>query len=256
MAHTLAECRKQWQDECEAGARIKENYGLEKALEYLIRGKLACFLERGKEEPVFLEELPNLVSAIQDVFERHEIETYLKNVTHLRPYGRRIRKLLMTPLKPRLVWPSRSTNNSEAMSKADKAESDELKHRGSTVHICTNDEVRSMLSDMKTCRAGRLRSLAREAKAIVANSLLGGHLEALQSGRRCPMCAGKSSFAHLTQDDIRPIIKQAVSAVYRLLCLRDETPNEFQRQIDAGSQHTDGWDDPENLERDVAQALG
>lgn len=40
------------------------------------------------------------------------------------------------------------------------------------------------------------------------------------------------------------IMRNAVNQVYRLLVLKFENPNEYERQIQFGNRYAHGWDDP------------
>jgi hypothetical protein len=61
--------------------------------------------------------------------------------------------------------------------------------------------------------------LAAEAKSIVALAFRNGPIEAVHAGKECPTCAGKSEYSHITQAEMKNIMKQAVDTVYKLLWL-------------------------------------
>jgi hypothetical protein len=44
---------------------------------------------------------------------------------------------------------------------------------------------------------------------------------------------------------MKAIMKNAVNRVYALLVLKDESSEEYERQIQFGSRHTARWDEPE-----------
>jgi hypothetical protein len=48
----------------------------------------------------------------------------------------------------------------------------------------------------------------------------------------CEACAGKPGYSHITQDEMRSIMKNAVNHVYRLLCLKRHDEQEYNRQIE------------------------
>lgn len=73
--------------------------------------------------------------------------------------------------------------------------------------------------------------LVREAKAIVALALKDGPIEDLCLGVACPTCSGDGGYRHLTNVELKAITKAAVSRVFRLLWLRDNDPQEYQRQV-------------------------
>jgi len=86
--------------------------------------------------------------------------------------------------------------------------------------------------------------LAREAKAIVALAFRNGPIEDVHAGKLCPTCAGKSEYSHITQGEMKQIMKNAVDHVYRLLSLKNNDPGKYEATIDFGSKYTVAWDDP------------
>jgi hypothetical protein len=95
--------------------------------------------------------------------------------------------------------------------------------------------------------------LAREAKAIVALALRNGPIEDLHAGKQCPTCSDASGFSRLTDADIKAIMKNAVDNVYKMLCLKNENPAEYESQITFGEKYTAPWDEPSSPERRQAQ---
>lgn len=89
--------------------------------------------------------------------------------------------------------------------------------------------------------------LVREAKAIVALAFRNGPIEDLHAGMACPTCSGEEGYSHITDAEMKTVMKNAVSQVFRLLWLRDNQPEEFQRQISFGNSYTGRWDDPEHV---------
>jgi hypothetical protein len=61
--------------------------------------------------------------------------------------------------------------------------------------------------------------LAREAKAIVALAFRNGPIEDVHAGKLCPTCTGKPEYSHITQNEMRMIMRNAVDHMYRLLSL-------------------------------------
>jgi hypothetical protein len=86
---------------------------------------------------------------------------------------------------------------------------------------------------------------AREAKAIVALAFRNGPLENLHAGKLCPTCAGQSDYSHVTDDEMKAIMKSAVNRVYALLRLKSSDPAKYAAQIEFGARYTAAWDDPE-----------
>ena len=66
--------------------------------------------------------------------------------------------------------------------------------------------------------------LAAEAKSIVALAFRNGPIEDVHAGKDCPNCAGKVEYSHITQDEMKNIMKRAVDTVYKLLWLKQNDP--------------------------------
>lgn len=86
--------------------------------------------------------------------------------------------------------------------------------------------------------------LATEAKSIVALAFRNGPIEDVHAGKECPLCAGKPEYSHITQDEMKNIMKRAVAAVYNLLWRKQNDPAKYAETIEFGSRHTRLWDDP------------
>ena len=90
--------------------------------------------------------------------------------------------------------------------------------------------------------------LAREAKAIVALAFRNGPIEDVHAGKLCPTCGGQPDFSHLSDAEMKLIMKSAVDHVYALLCLASENPAGYEACINFGELYTAKWDDPNPLE--------
>jgi hypothetical protein len=88
-------------------------------------------------------------------------------------------------------------------------------------------------------------SLAIEAKAITALAFRNGPIEDLHAGKVCSACAGNAEFSHISDDEMKRIMKAAVNAVYRLLWQRDHDPDAYLKSLTLGERYTLRWDDPE-----------
>ena len=88
-------------------------------------------------------------------------------------------------------------------------------------------------------------SLAIEAKAITALPFRNGPIEHLHAGKVCSACAGNAEFSHISDDEMKRIMKAAVNAVYRLLWQRDHDPEAYLKSLTLGERYTLRWDDPE-----------
>jgi hypothetical protein len=88
-------------------------------------------------------------------------------------------------------------------------------------------------------------SLAIEAKAICALAFRNGPLEDLHAGKPCAVCAGSAEFSHVSDEEMKRIMKAAVNAMYRLLWQRDHDPEAYLKSLTLGERYTLKWDDPE-----------
>ena len=76
-----------WHEQCHAARGIKERFGSEKALGYLIGEKLLHFLRAADTHPGLAAELSHFAAAIKTVFEPWEIREYLCGVRRLGASG-------------------------------------------------------------------------------------------------------------------------------------------------------------------------
>ena len=73
MGDLSIQFHKIWIDQCEATEGIRERFGLQDALRYLIGEKLFSFVHASEEDPDFAAELPAFVAEIRrHVQERSE----------------------------------------------------------------------------------------------------------------------------------------------------------------------------------------
>jgi hypothetical protein len=96
--------------------------------------------------------------------------------------------------------------------------------------------------------------LAAEAKALVALAFRNGPIENLHAGRPCALCSGKPEISHISDDEMKRLMKSAVNALYRLLWMRENDPRSYDEQLALGRRYTLHWDDPE-LKKTVARGL-
>jgi hypothetical protein len=80
MSSPSIEFHKIWIDQCDATQDIRERFGLQDALDYLIGEKLFTFLMASERDPQFAAELPAFVDQIRRVFTFEEIRTYLDHL--------------------------------------------------------------------------------------------------------------------------------------------------------------------------------
>ncbi|KAA6465314.1 hypothetical protein DYQ86_05070 [Acidobacteria bacterium AB60] len=87
--------------------------------------------------------------------------------------------------------------------------------------------------------------IASEAKALVALAFRNGCIENLHSGSPCLTCSGRPEISHITQEEMKGLMKSAVDALYRLLWLREYDPHSYQERLALGRRYTLHWDEPE-----------
>jgi hypothetical protein len=83
----MLEFHKVWIDQCEAARNIKEAWGTEKALGYLIGEKLMNFMRASDQRPEFAAELPRFIEEIRTIFEPWEMRKYLDGVRRVGPWA-------------------------------------------------------------------------------------------------------------------------------------------------------------------------
>ena len=88
-------------------------------------------------------------------------------------------------------------------------------------------------------------TLAIEAKAMVALAFRNGPIEALHAGKPCAVCSGNSAVSHISDEEIKAMMKSAVNTLYRLLWQRENDPAAYIENLALGQQYTMQWDDPE-----------
>ena len=77
MTKPSTEYHKIWVEQCAATEDIRERFGLESALDYLIGEKLFSFVAASEQDPLFAQELPDFVAEIRRLFTPAEIRAYL-----------------------------------------------------------------------------------------------------------------------------------------------------------------------------------
>jgi len=88
--------------------------------------------------------------------------------------------------------------------------------------------------------------LAAEAKALVALVFRNGPIENVHSGRLCPTCNAAPEYSHITDDEMKAIMKSAVNRMYALLRLKHDDPDAYAKEIAFGARYTARWDEPED----------
>jgi hypothetical protein len=80
MSGQATEFHKIWIEQCAAAEDIRETFGLENALDYVIAEKLFTFLMVSERDPAFAIEVPEFVAEIRRLFSRAEINEYLDHL--------------------------------------------------------------------------------------------------------------------------------------------------------------------------------
>ena len=87
--------------------------------------------------------------------------------------------------------------------------------------------------------------LAVEAKALVALAFRNGPIEDLHAGRPCAACNGNPEISHISDEEMKKIMKAAVNKVYSLLWQRENDSEAYGKSLVLGARYTQRWEDPE-----------
>ncbi len=82
----MTEQQKIWIEQCEAARSIEEEFGPQKALDYLVGEKFLNFLEAAETDTSFRAEIPSFVSPIKEIFERWQLAAYLETARETEPF--------------------------------------------------------------------------------------------------------------------------------------------------------------------------
>ncbi|MCH7727912.1 MAG: hypothetical protein IH991_15760 [Planctomycetes bacterium] len=77
---------KTWIEQCEVAKGIENEFGTQKALEYLIGEKFINFLEAAENDADFRAEIPDFVAEIKTIFERWQVADYLERARMSEPF--------------------------------------------------------------------------------------------------------------------------------------------------------------------------
>jgi hypothetical protein len=75
-----------WKEQCEAARQIEDEFGTQKALEYLIGEKFLNFLEAAETDVEFRAEIPAFVAEIKTIFEPWQLTEYLEVARQTEPF--------------------------------------------------------------------------------------------------------------------------------------------------------------------------
>lgn len=82
----MTESHKIWVEQCEAAEGIENDFGTQKALEYLVGEKFLNFLEAAETDADFRAEIPAFVAKIKTIFERWQLAQYLETARETEPF--------------------------------------------------------------------------------------------------------------------------------------------------------------------------
>ena len=82
MNSAPTEFHKIWIEQCAATEEIRDNFGVQSALDYLIGEKLFSFLHAAERDPLFAAEVPAFICEIRRLFTEKEIRNYLDRLEH------------------------------------------------------------------------------------------------------------------------------------------------------------------------------
>ena len=80
MSGPSIQFHKIWIEQCRATEDIRERFGLEDAIRYLIGEKLLDFVRVSEDDPDFAKELPAFVAEIRRLFSAAEIREFLDDL--------------------------------------------------------------------------------------------------------------------------------------------------------------------------------
>lgn len=80
MNSAPTEFHKIWIDQCAATEGIRESFGSQNALDYLIGEKLFSFMHAAERDPLFAAETPAFIKEIKRIFSAEEIRGYLEHL--------------------------------------------------------------------------------------------------------------------------------------------------------------------------------
>jgi hypothetical protein len=80
------EFHKIWIEQCEAARDIENEFGTQRALDYLVGEKFLNFLEAAETDSDFRTEIPAFVAEIKTIFEPWQLAQYLETARETEPF--------------------------------------------------------------------------------------------------------------------------------------------------------------------------
>ena len=75
-----------WIEQCEVAEGIENEFGTQKALDYLVGEKFLNFLEAAETDADFRADIPSFVAKIKTIFERWQLAAYLETARETEPF--------------------------------------------------------------------------------------------------------------------------------------------------------------------------
>ena len=82
----MTEPHKIWVEQCDAARGIEDEFGTQKALDYLVGEKFLNFIEVSETNDNFRAELPDFVAQIKTFFEQWQLAAYLESARETEPF--------------------------------------------------------------------------------------------------------------------------------------------------------------------------
>ena len=76
----MTDFHKIWIEQCDAAEGIRERFGLDDAVRYLVGEKLLRFMQVSQDRPEFADELPAFIAEIKRIFAPHEISEFFDDL--------------------------------------------------------------------------------------------------------------------------------------------------------------------------------
>lgn len=86
------------------------------------------------------------------------------------------------------------------------------------------------------------------SKGLVAYAFRNTHLENIHAGKKCLECSRDQEYSHISDEEMKKLMKQCVNKMYTALKLYFENPEDFQKLLGFSLNYTSNWDDPSLLE--------
>ena len=115
-------------------------------------------------------------------------------------------------------------------------------------------EANLILARHLKCRESCDLAHAVSEAMMVALAFRNGPIEAVHAGSPCAACCGNPAVSHISNEEMKAIMKSAVDTLYRLLWQRENDPAAYLESVAFGERNTIGWDDPE-LEKPQRRGL-